>query len=123
MRFSDFFPGESFFPIPSAWSEYFDIAGLLSSGEPFLLASDLPGFVGPDSIRVVLSFDLADLLSLGERSLLTPSVESNPSDSELCSDSDASKANNMRFPKSFPGEPFLPWPVPSTPFVPFVRVG
>ena len=91
-------------------------SGLLSSGEPFLRASDLPGFVGPDSIRM-MSFDLADFFSIGKLSLLAPSVEPNPSDSELHSDSDASEANNMRFSNSFPGESFLPGPASSTPFL------
>ena len=59
---------------------------------------------------------------MGELSLLTPSVEPNPSDSELRSDSDASEANNMRFSNSFPGEPFLPWPA-STRTLSFNRAG
>ena len=67
-------------------------------------------------------FDLADLWSMGELSLLTPSVEPNPSDSELRSDSDASEANNMRFSNSFLGEPFLPWPA-STRSLSSIRAG
>jgi hypothetical protein len=107
------FRGNPFSPHRPHDSLLFDLASVLSSGETFLLASGLPGFAGPDSIRKV-SFDLVDFLPIGELSFPEPSVEYNRSDSELRSDSDASEANNMRFSNSIPGECSLSWPVLAT---------
>src|SRR5271169_4634230 len=67
--------GGSFLPLSSAWSVSFDLAGFLSSAEPFLLpAFHSSGFLSSAEPFLLLAFDLPGFLSSAELFLLLVSV-------------------------------------------------